>query len=359
MSENDKKKTKVFKKIKIKKPAPAPVSVAPENAASDLNVDDLINIDDILNSLDEKAPAAAEEKTPVSAAAAEEDASEKRRQAEEEDDEFEQLLNQFINSETINEDLSLTDEPAEETPAAAEKAALAASGDAASLDSGEKALFEAYQNFVGAISLMAAGAGLDAPVFNLEPQDLFPHYKPKIGKRIARDTLKGWDIMLAAHATRISSIDPNASDEELLNFAEKTTDDILQLAVISYVEILIEIEGCDISYEERKLKAQRRKIEREIYEEHERRLERKKRYIELINKKKFPIDADRLISNYFKTAQKDPEGAYEVLINNPAVYAPIDISKIKPRLFGLIKVTPQDGIRVNREIGDFLKKVKA
>ena len=39
------------------------------------------------------------------------------------------------------------------------------------------------------------------------------------------------------------------------------------------------------------------------------------------------------------------------LINNPAVYAPIDTSRLQPRFFGLIKPTPQDGIRVNRELG--------
>ena len=111
--------------------------------------------------------------------------------------------------------------------------------------------------------------------------------------------------------------------------------------------------------EERRLKAKRRKIEREIYEEHQRRIERKQRYIEAIRKKKFPVDAERLVNNYFKTAQKDPDGAYQVLINNPAVYAPIDTSKLQPRFFGLIKPTPQDGIRVNRELGCYLKKIKA
>ena len=48
-----------------------------------------------------------------------------------------------------------------------------------------------------------------------------------------------------------------------------------------------------------------------------------------------------------------------MLTNNPATFAPIEINKIKPRLFGLIKVTPQDGIRVNHEIGEFIKKLKA
>ena len=119
------------------------------------------------------------------------------------------------------------------------------------------------------------------------------------------------------------------------------------------------MEGCEIALEERRLKAKRRKIEREIYEEHQRRVERKQRYVEAIQKKKLPIDAERLVNNYFRTAQKDPDGAYNVLINNPAVYAPIDTSKLKPRFFGLIKPTPQDGIRVNRELGQFLKKLKA
>ena len=65
------------------------------------------------------------------------------------------------------------------------------------------------------------------------------------------------------------------------------------------------------------------------------------------------------MKNYFKTAQKDAEGAFKALTQNPAIFAPIDFSKIKPRLFGLLKVKPQDGIRINRLIGDFLKKLKA
>lgn len=125
------------------------------------------------------------------------------------------------------------------------------------------------------------------------------------------------------------------------------------------MEILIEIEGCELNYAERKLKAERRKIERQMYEEHQARVERSQRYIEAIRKKEFPIDAERLVKNFFKTSNKDAEGAYKMLTNNPATFAPIEINKIKPRLFGLIKVTPQDGIRVNREIGDFIKKLKA
>ena len=84
-----------------------------------------------------------------------------------------------------------------------------------------------------------------------------------------------------------------------------------------------------------------------------------KKYISAIEAKKFPIDAERLVNNYFKTSRKDAEGAYKMLTNNPATFAPIDISRIKARFFGMIKAKPEDGIRVNKELGNFLKKLKA
>ena len=148
------------------------------------------------------------------------------------------------------------------------------------------------------------------------------------------------------------------NDEKLLDFAEKTSNENLQFAIISYVEILIEMEGCEISYKERKLRKEKRKLEREIYLEHQRRAEKAKAYIDAIQEKQFPINAERLVKNFFKTSNKDPQGAFQVLTENPAVFAPIDFSKIKPRLFGLLKVGPQDGIRMNRLIGNFLKHLK-
>ena len=96
-----------------------------------------------------------------------------------------------------------------------------------------------------------------------------------------------------------------------------------------------------------------------MYEEFQRRRERKERFIKALKERNFPIDADRLINNYFKTASKDAKAAYEVLTTNPAIYAPIENDKIKPRLFGLLKVSPEDGIRENHRIGAYLKKLKA
>ena len=77
-----------------------------------------------------------------------------------------------------------------------------------------------------------------------------------------------------------------------------------------------------------------------------------------LKEKDFPIDADRLINNYFRVAQKDPDGSFEALTKNPAMFSPIEFDKIRPKFFGLIKVTPEDGIKANQKIGKFVKNLK-
>lgn len=101
------------------------------------------------------------------------------------------------------------------------------------------------------------------------------------------------------------------------------------MALISYVEILIEMEGCEINYNQRKAKAEKRKIERQIYEEHQHRLERMKKYINAIEAKKFPIDAERLVNNFFKTAKKDPDGAQKFLRTIPQLMPRLKLTRFR------------------------------
>jgi len=276
-------------------------------------------------------------------------------------DDFENLLNSFLNakdeeesdtsqlkSEDVNDDIP---EVNLQNNIRSEIANLTLGND-------ELELAQAYANFTDSISAIATIYEINMPEFLFFPSMLVPNYKPSIGKKIVSDASFCWDVMFQAFPDRLSTLNPMSSDEEFLNFAEGLTDQNLQLAIISYVEILIDIENCEISYEEKRLKAQRKRIERELYEEYQRRRERKQRFIEEIKKRNFPIDADRLVTNYFKTSSKDAKGAYEALVKNPAVYAPIEINKIKPRFFGLIKVTPKDGIRENYRLGEFLKHLK-
>ena len=267
------------------------------------------------------------------------------------DDEFEKLLNSFIASETSDstevdeqERLSdVVDKPQEKNKYGDDESELA----------------QAYQNFITSITAISDQRGIPLPTFEFNCEKLNPNYKPSIGRQIVKDTLLCWDLMFTAYPEKLSTLNPNSTDEQFLNFAEGLSDQNLQLAIISYVEILIDIENCEISYEERRLKSQRKRIEKALYEEYQRRKERKERFIKAVQERHFPIDAERLINNYFKTATKDASAAYEVLTTNPAMYAPIENDKIKPRMFGLIKVKPQDGIRENHRIGAYLKKLKA
>lgn len=277
-----------------------------------------------------------------------------------EDEEFEQLLNSFINSEsddTLDSTLAALPNDTVQTKTEA-KPNIRQQSAIAELGCDENELSQAYANFLDAVTAIANAREILLPDFVFTPKMLVPNYKPSTGRKIAGDAMLCWDILLQAFPEKLSMLNPSSSDEEFLNFAEGLSDQNLQLAIISYVEILIDIENCEISYEEKRLKAQRRRIERELYEEFQRRRERKLMFIEEVQKRGFPVDAERLITNYFKTAMKDAEGAYEALTKNPAVYAPIEIEKIKPRLFGLLKVTPKDGIRENYRLGQFLKYLK-
>lgn len=286
------------------------------------------------------------------------------------DEEFEKLLNEFISSEITEEDTETMAQDYKEahqkqqtTPSQNIDVSLSDIVDNPSTTSTrlceeEQNLFSAHENFKTAIFQIADKNDIKRPTFKITEDSLYPRYKPYLGEKFAYDSLAGWDVMIKAYPTRIMNINPGAKDEELLEYAEKTTDESLQLAIISYVEILIELESCEIAYEKRRLKAKRKKIEREVIEEHQRRIDRMKKYIQAIEEKQFPINAEKLINNYFKTSRKDADGAFKVLTNNPATFAPIEVSKIKDRFFGMIKAKPEDGIRINRELGNFLKKLK-
>lgn len=285
------------------------------------------------------------------------------------DDEFEKLLNEFISTQLEDVDTGL-EEP-KDTPAPNTQPQVASTEtqerslddeddeELSMLKDNEKSLFKAWKNFQDSVNMIGEEFKIKPNYTEPHPMILFPNYKPSVGKQITQSAINGWGVMIKAYPDIIGKITPEASDEQLLDFAEKTDNDTLQFALISYVEMLIEMEGCEIAYKERKLKKEKKKLERQIYEEHQRRINRINKYIAALKEKDFPINAERLVKNYFKTAMRDADGAFQAVTTNPAMFAPIEFDKIKPRLFGLIKVKPQDGIRFNRIIGEFIKKLKA
>lgn len=305
------------------------------------------------------------------------------------EDDFEKLLQSFINSKIDDDDETSVPEKKEEKPAenpplpklseegkrqndeisklfeqelantfAEARSAIEEEKNTPTLKSEESELAQAFINYQSSINKLAEQNLKSKFQTKFYIDLLYPNYKPSVGTILSHDLANGWALLCKMFPDDVAKFPITSSDEEFLNFAEKLKNQDLQLAVISYVEILIDMEGCEITYQMKLAKYQEQHIKKIMYEEYLARKERQQRFVEALKKKEFPIDADRLISNYFRVAQKDADGAYKALTSNPAIFAPIDFSKIKPRFFGLVKVSPKDGIRVNKEIADFLKNVK-
>lgn len=222
----------------------------------------------------------------------------------------------------------------------------------------EYELARAISNFQDGIYSIADKKNLKVPETEYTEEQLKPNYRPSVGKKIAQYMLDCWDLINKADPENMKRLSKNANDEEYLAFAETLSDTDMQLAIISYVEILINLEICEVKYEQKKEIIQKNRIKKELYEEYMELQERKALFIKKLKEKNFPIDVERLINNYFRVAQKDPDGSFEALTKNPAMFSPIEVDKIQPKFFGLIKVTPEDGIKANQKIGKFIKNLK-
>ena len=187
---------------------------------------------------------------------------------------------------------------------------------------------------------------------------LYPNYKPSTGLILSDDVVDGWLLLCKMFPQDVGTFSMKSTDEQFLNFAEKLNNQDLQLAVISYVEIMIDMEACELSYMAKLLRYQEKHVKKILYEEYLARKERQRKFVAEISKQDFPIDAELLVANYFRVAQKDVDGAFKALTTNPAIFAPIDFKKLKPHFFGLIKVSPRDGIKMNIKIGNFLKGLR-
>ncbi len=286
-------------------------------------------------------------------------------------DDFDKLLDDFISSqlqetEDVLADLAEAKEEQDKNPQSNEEIISVSDiinnqqdDDSVNLALEERRLFNAYKNMISSSVACATEAGIEIPEFNFSVTELMPRFRPNRIENLNIDVLNAWELLIASQPIRLTSLPKNPTDEQILNFAEKTTDKNLQLALISYVETLIELDACEIAYNIRKVKYEKHKIEKKIFEEQQQRRERMRRYIDAIKTKNFPIDAEMLVNNFFKTARKDAEGAQKMLEQNPATFAPIQVDKIPARFFGMIKPKPEDGKIVNKKIGKFLKDLKA
>jgi len=147
-------------------------------------------------------------------------------------------------------------------------------------------------------------------------------------------------------------------DETLnqLEGRETTTDEQIVLAYLS-VQVDLALVAKKLT-----LKASQKEITRiidDIKGMQQEEKDTKKRFIEAIERKHFPVDAEKLINNYFTLSKKDPDKAYETLITNPLFFSPIQPERMSKKLFGSNGLSPKEAMAVNKQLASFLKNLKA
>lgn len=81
-------------------------------------------------------------------------------------------------------------------------------------------------------------------------------------------------------------------------------------------------------------------------------------FVAAIERKHFPVNARKLVKNYFTLSKKDPVKAYKTLTTNPLFFSPILMEKMPKKFFGLVKPNANDAKAVNKRLGSFLKNLK-
>ena len=132
-----------------------------------------------------------------------------------------------------------------------------------------------------------------------------------------------------------------------------------QQILIAYLSVLVDLQLIQEKLNMLNIQEEADKIVDDIKEMEEDEQSIKNSFIKAVESKRFPIDAKKLINNYFTLAKKDPDKAYETLITNPLFFSPIQMERMPRKFFGLIKPSPKDALAVNKRLASFLKNLKA
>ena len=131
-----------------------------------------------------------------------------------------------------------------------------------------------------------------------------------------------------------------------------------QQIIVAYLTILVDLKMIQEKLELLNIEEETNQIIDEIKSMEKDEADLKKDFINAIERKKFPVDAKKLITNYFTLAKKDPAKAYQTLITNPLFFSPIIKERLPKKFFGLVKPSSKDAIDVNKKLASFLKNLK-
>ena len=136
-------------------------------------------------------------------------------------------------------------------------------------------------------------------------------------------------------------------------------DDFWRRLLLSYVDVCqsLENENSDpeIKAQQEQIVSQVKDLSDSVDEYIRKRKEIIARFSAKLDTQNFPIDSKKLFTNYLNMAEKDPENAWILLITSPAAFAPlrsVDAS-------GRVLISPSQAKKINKNIGHFIKALKA
>lgn len=145
---------------------------------------------------------------------------------------------------------------------------------------------------------------------------------------------------------------------ELNRIRDQETLSPAQQLIIAYLTVMVDMQIIQEKLRLKDMKRENQKIADDI-----RQIDADERavmaaFVAAIERKHFPVNAKKLIKNYFTLSKKDPEKAYKTLTTNPLFFSPILMEKMPKKFFGLVKPNAKDAMAVNKRLGAFLKNLK-
>lgn len=145
---------------------------------------------------------------------------------------------------------------------------------------------------------------------------------------------------------------------EMARIQDQDSLSVAQQILISYILIMLDMQIINEKLDLMDVEDEQKRIIEEIRETEDGERALKQRFIQAIERRRFPVNARKLINNYFNLSRKEPDKAYHTLITNPLFFSPIQMERLPKKFFGLIKPGPKDAAAVNKRLASYLKSLK-
>lgn len=137
--------------------------------------------------------------------------------------------------------------------------------------------------------------------------------------------------------------------------AHYTENDFWRLILLDYIDACQQQAEDDLKKQKIEAQKKGKALYNKIIEYQRQRKQLIDSFANQLDKQKFPIDAKRLFRNYLNMSDIDSKQAWNMLIDNPAVFSPLIVENEKGERVVSISAAKQ----INKKIGKFIKTMKA